>query len=76
MKNVKFFLMSWLFINVCLFFPLQSQAEEQIEPDQKLNEMNVQEENKEVQEQPEQVEVNQGKEEQQEVVNEQEVEKR
>ncbi|MED2794363.1 transglycosylase [Bacillus wiedmannii] len=76
MKNVKFFLMSWLFINVCLFFPLQSQAEEQIEPDQKLNEMNVQEENKEVQEQSEQVEVNQGKEEQQEVVNEQEVEKK
>jgi len=68
--------MSWLFINVCLFFPLQSQAEEQIEPDQKLNEMNVQEENKEVQEQPEQVEVNQGKEEQQEVANEQEVEKK
>ncbi|MCU5680911.1 transglycosylase [Bacillus wiedmannii] len=76
MKNVKFFLMSWLFINVCLFFPLQSQAEEQIEPNQKLNEMNVQEENKEVQEQPEQVEVNQGKEQQQEVANEQEVEKK
>ncbi|HDR7637778.1 transglycosylase [Bacillus wiedmannii] len=76
MKNVKFFLMSWLFINVCLFFPLQSQAEEQIEPDQKLNEMNVQEENKEVHGKPEQVEVNQGKEEQQEVVNEQEVEKK
>ncbi|MCW1242297.1 MULTISPECIES: transglycosylase [Bacillus] len=76
MKNVKFFLMSWLFIHMYLFFPLQSQAEEQIEPDQKLNEMNVQEENKEVQEQPEQVEVNQGKEEQQEVVNEQEVEKK
>ncbi|MCC2325455.1 transglycosylase [Bacillus wiedmannii] len=76
MKNVKFFLMSWLFINMCLFFPLQSQAEEQIEPDQKLNEMNVQEENKEVQEQPEQVEVNQGKEQQQEVANEQEVEKK
>ncbi len=74
MKNVKFFLMSWLFIHMYLFFPLQSQAEEQIEPDQKLNEMNVQEENKEVQEQ--QVEVNQGKEEQQEVVNEQEVEKK
>ncbi|KAA0748651.1 transglycosylase [Bacillus sp. AY3-1] len=74
MKNVKFFLMSWLFINVCLFFPLQSQAEEQIEPDQKLNEMNVQEENKEVQEQ--QVEVNQGKEQQQVAVNEQEVEKK
>lgn len=76
MKNVKFFLMSWLCIHVCLFFPLQSQAEEQIEPDQKLNEMNVQEENKEVQEQPEQVEVNQGKVEQQEVANEQEVEKK
>lgn len=66
--------MSWLFINVCLFFPLQSQAEEQIEPDQKLNEMNVQEENKEVQEQSEQL--NQGKEERQEVTNEQEVEKK
>ena len=76
MKNVKFFLMSWLFIHMCLFVPLQSQAEEQIEPDQKLNEMNVQEENKEVQEQPEQVEVNQGKEQQQEVANEQEVEKK
>ncbi len=76
MKNVKFFLMSWLFIHMYLFFPLQSQAEEQIEPDQKLNEINVQEENKEVQEQPEQVEVNQGKEQQQEVANEQEVEKK
>ncbi|MED0933370.1 transglycosylase [Bacillus mobilis] len=76
MKNVKFFLMSWLFINVCLFFPLQSQAEEQIEPAQKKNEVNMQEENKEVQERPEQVEVNQGKEQQQEVANEQEVEKK
>ncbi|MGV3286990.1 transglycosylase [Bacillus wiedmannii] len=76
MKNVKFFLMSWLFINMYLFFPLQSQAEEQIEPDQKLNEMNVQEENKEVHGQPEQVEVNQGKEEQQEIANEQEIEKK
>ncbi|MFJ8215499.1 transglycosylase [Bacillus cereus] len=76
MKNVKFFLMSWLFINVCLFFPLQSQAEEQIEPAQEINEVNMQEENKEVQERPEQVEVNQGKEEQQEVANEQEVEKK
>ncbi|WP_263704242.1 transglycosylase [Bacillus thuringiensis] len=76
MKNVKFFLMSWLFIHVCLFFPLQSQAEEQLEPDQKLNEINVQEENKEVQEQPEQVEVNQGKEEQQEAKNEQETQKK
>ncbi|MGH1280022.1 transglycosylase [Bacillus basilensis] len=76
MKNVKFFLMSWLFIHMCLFVPLQIQAEEQIEPAQKINEVNMQEENKEVQERPEQVEVNQGKEEQQEVANEQEVEKK
>ncbi|EMI9086586.1 MULTISPECIES: transglycosylase [Bacillus] len=76
MKNVKFFLMSWLFIHMCLFVPLQSQAEEQIEPAQKINEVNMQEENKEVQERPEQVEVNQGKEQQQEVANEQEVEKK
>ncbi|HDR7709235.1 TPA: transglycosylase [Bacillus cereus] len=76
MKNVKFFLMSWLCIHVCLFFPLQSQAEEQIEPDQKINEVNVQEENKESQESSEQVEMKQDEEkqkeaEQQEVVNKQ-----
>ncbi|EJR73334.1 transglycosylase [Bacillus cereus] len=76
MKNVKFFLMSWLCIHVCLFFPLQSQAEEQIEPDQKINEVNVQEENKESQESSEQVETKQDEEkqkeaEQQEVVNKQ-----
>ncbi|MDR2993581.1 MAG: transglycosylase [Bacillus cereus] len=76
MKNVKFFLMSWLCIHVCLFFPLQSQAEEQIEPDQKINEVNVQEENKESQEPPEQVETKQDEEkakevEPKEVVNEQ-----
>lgn len=81
MKNVKFFLMSWLSIHVCLFFPLQSQAEEQIESDQKINEVNVQEENKESQESSEQVETKQDEEkqkeekqkeaEQQEVVNKQ-----
>lgn len=75
MKNVKFFLMSWLCIHVCLFFPLQSQAEEQIEPDQKINEVNVQEENKESQESSEQVETKQKEAEQeveqQEVVNKQ-----
>ncbi|MGN7890923.1 transglycosylase [Bacillus sp. 22475] len=76
MKNVKFFLMSWLCIHVCLFFPLQSQAEEQIEPNQKINEVNVQEENKESQEPPEQVETKQDEEkqkeaEQQEVANKQ-----
>ncbi|MGX5479148.1 transglycosylase [Bacillus thuringiensis] len=66
MKNVKFFLMSWLCIHVCLFFPLQSQAEEQIEPDQKINEVNAQEENKESQEPPEQVETKQDEEKQKE----------
>ncbi|HGG0584863.1 MULTISPECIES: hypothetical protein [Bacillus] len=76
MKNVKFFLMSWLCIHVCLFFPLQSQAEEQIESDQKINEVNVQEENKQSQESSEQVETKQDEEkqkeaEQQEVVNKQ-----
>lgn len=58
--------MSWLCIHVCLFFPLQSQAEEQIEPDQKINEVNVQEENKESQEPPEQVETKQDEEKQKE----------
>ncbi|WP_144596579.1 transglycosylase [Bacillus cereus] len=72
MKNVKFFLMSWLCIHVCLFFPLQSQAEEQIESDQKINEVNVQEENKESQESSEQVETKQDEEKQKEA--EQEVE--
>lgn len=68
--------MSWLCIHVCLFFPLQSQAEEQIESDQKINEVNVQEENKESQESSEQVETKQDEEkqkeaEQQEVANKQ-----
>ncbi|MCU5375696.1 transglycosylase [Bacillus cereus] len=76
MKNVKFFLICWLCIHVCLLFPLQSQAEEQNVPEQNINEVNVQEENKEVQEQPEQVEMKQDKEEQQEVQNEQETEKK
>lgn len=76
MKNVKFFLICWLCIHVCLLFPLQSQAEEQNVPDQNINEVNVQEENKEVQEQPEQVEMKQDKEDQQEAQNEQETEKK
>ncbi|EDZ51598.1 hypothetical protein BCAH1134_1687 [Bacillus cereus AH1134] len=49
-----------------MFFPLQSQAEEQIEPDQKINEVNVQEENKESQESSEQVETKQDEEKQKE----------
>ncbi|CAM3851474.1 MULTISPECIES: transglycosylase [Bacillus cereus group] len=76
MKNVKFFLICWLCIHVCLLFPLQSQAEEQNVPEKNINEVNVQEENKEVQDQPEQVEMKQDKEEQQEEKNEQETEKK
>ncbi|HDX9659792.1 TPA: transglycosylase [Bacillus toyonensis] len=76
MKNVKFFLMSWLCIHVCLFFPLQSQAEEQIEPEQKINKLEVIEENKKLQEQPEQVEINQGEDEQKEVTDEQKSERK
>ncbi|HHT7139940.1 TPA: transglycosylase [Bacillus cereus] len=76
MKNVKFFLISWLCIHVCLLFPLQSKAEEQNVPEQNINEVNVEEENKEVREQPEQVEMKQDKEEQQEAKNEQETEKK
>lgn len=76
MKSVKFFLICWLCIHVCLLFPPQSQAEEQNVPEQNINEVNVQEENKEVQEQPEQVEMKQDKKEQQEVKNEQETEKK
>ena len=76
MKRVKFFLICWLCIHVCLLFPLQSKAEEQNVPEQIKNEVNVQEENKEVQEQPEQVEMKQDKEEQQEAKNEQETEKK
>ncbi|HHT7190783.1 TPA: transglycosylase [Bacillus cereus] len=78
MKNVKFFLMSWLCIYVCLFLflPLQSQAEEQTVPDQIINEVNAEEENKEVQKQPERVETKRDEEEQTKVVNEQESERK
>ena len=63
-----------------LVLPLQSQAEEQIEPDQKINEVNVQEEkseqvetkqDEEKQKEVEQQEVEQQEAEQQEVVNKQ-----
>ncbi|MDH4420973.1 MULTISPECIES: transglycosylase [Bacillus] len=70
MKNVTFFLVCWLCIH--LFFPLQIQAEEQMERDQNINEMNVQEK-KAVQEQTERVEMNEVEEEQKEVANEQEI---
>lgn len=76
MKSIKFFLICWLYIHVCLLFPLQSQAEEQIVPDENINDVNVQEEMKEVQEQPEEIEMKQDKEEQQEAKSEQEAEKK
>lgn len=58
MKNVKFFLVSWLFLYICIFLPTQGQAEEKSVQDQNISEMNDQEgKNKEVQEQPEQVEM-------------------
>lgn len=58
MKNVKFFLVSWLFLHICIFLPSKGQAEEKSVQDQNISEMNDQEgKNKEVQEQPEQVEM-------------------
>ncbi|MEI5889363.1 transglycosylase [Bacillus cereus] len=71
MKNVKFFLVCWLCIH--LLFPLQIQAEEQIERDQNINEVDMQEKNKAIQEQTERVEMNEVEEEQKEVTNEQEI---
>lgn len=71
MKNVKFFLVCWLCIH--MLFPLQIQAEEQIERDQNINEVDMQEKNKAIQEQTERVEMNEVEEEQKEVTNEQEI---
>ncbi|HDR4558867.1 hypothetical protein [Bacillus cereus] len=71
MKNVKFFLVCWLCIH--LLFPLQIQAEEQIERDQNISEVDMQEQNKAIQEQTERVEMNEVEEEQKEVTNEQEI---
>jgi len=56
-----------------LLFPLQIQAEEQIERDQNINEVDMQEKNKAIQEQTERVEMNEVEEEQKEVTNEQEI---
>ncbi|OQR55838.1 transglycosylase [Bacillus sp. CDB3] len=44
MKNVKFFLVSLLFIYICTFFPLQGQAEEVIGQEQNISELNEKEE--------------------------------
>ena len=56
-----------------MLFPLQIQAEEQIERDQNINEVDMQEKNKAIQEQTERVEMNEVEEEQKEVTNEQEI---
>ncbi|ETT78138.1 transglycosylase [Bacillus sp. SIMBA_074] len=77
MKNVKFFLVSWLFLHICIFLPTQGQAEEKSVQDQNISEMNDQEgKNKEVQEQPEQVEMPSVEDEKKAVENEQGKEKK
>ncbi|MES5926046.1 transglycosylase [Bacillus cereus group sp. MG9] len=77
MKNVKFFLVSWLFLHICIFLPSQGQAEEKSVQDQNISEMNDQEgKNKEVQEQPEQVEMPSVEDEKKAVENEQGKEKK
>lgn len=77
MKNVKFFLVSWLFLHICIFSPSQGQAEEKSVQDQNISEMNDQEgKNKEVQEQPEQVEMPSVEDEKKAVENEQGKEKK
>ncbi|WP_088292836.1 transglycosylase [Bacillus mycoides] len=77
MKNVKFFLVSWLFLHICIFLPSQGQAEEKSVQDQNISEMNDQEgKNKEVQEQPEQVEMPSLEDEKKAVENEQGKEKK
>lgn len=52
---------------------MQIQAEEQIERDQNISEVDMQEQNKAIQEQTERVEMNEVEEEQKEVTNEQEI---
>ncbi|QWG63008.1 transglycosylase [Bacillus mycoides] len=77
MKNVKFFLVSWLFLHICIFLPSQGRAEEKSVQDQNISEMNDQEgKNKEVQEQPEQVEMPSVEDEKKAVENEQGKEKK
>ncbi|MCQ6565455.1 transglycosylase [Bacillus mycoides] len=77
MKNVKFFLVSWLFLHICIFLPTRGQAEEKSVQDQNISEMNDQEgKNKEVQEQPEQVEMPSVEDEKKAVENEQGKEKK
>lgn len=58
MKNVKFFLVSWLFLHICTFFPLQGHAEDISVQDQNISEVNEQEgKNIENREQPERAEM-------------------
>ncbi|CAM3860206.1 transglycosylase [Bacillus paramycoides] len=58
MKNVKFFLVSWLFLHICTFLPLQGHAEEISVKDQNISEVNEQEgQNIENREQPERAEM-------------------
>ncbi|PFL21955.1 transglycosylase [Bacillus cereus] len=58
MKTVKFFLVSLLFIYICMFFPLQGQAEEVIVQEKNISEVNEKEEQHiENREQPERTEM-------------------
>ncbi|WJE26330.1 transglycosylase [Bacillus cereus] len=80
MKNVKFFLVSLLFLHICTFFPLQGQAEEISVQEQNVSEVNEQEEQKEQnikdREQSERTEIPPVEDEKKVVENEQEKEQR
>ncbi|MGH0430139.1 transglycosylase [Bacillus hominis] len=77
MKNVKFFLVSWLFLHICIFLPLQGQAEEISVQEQNVSEVNEQEEqNIENREQSERTEMPSVEDEKKAVEKEQEKEQR
>lgn len=77
MKDVKFFLVSLLFVYICTFFPLQGQAEEIIVQEQNVSEVNEQEEqNIENREQPKRTEMPLVEDEKKAVENEEEKEQR
>ncbi|RWS43026.1 transglycosylase [Bacillus mycoides] len=77
MKNVKFFLVSWLFLYICIFLPSQGRAEEISVQEQNVSEVNEQEEqNIENREQSERTEMPSVEDEKKAVENEQEKEQR
>ncbi|WP_212936790.1 transglycosylase [Bacillus hominis] len=77
MKNVKFFLVSWLFLHICILLPLKGRAEEISVQEQNVSEVNEQEEqNIENREQSERTEMPSVEDEKKAVENEQEKEQR